>query len=278
MENIVFLLDNAALRGLITASGEASGFPDDNLLYDQRSVVWIQDAAGAATLDVTLDASEDVPIEAWALIDPNLGTDSSETLRVRAWSDAINGSTLVYDTNDDTTSPFNIWQPFIDESLDDLFTDDVMARIKPCPMMLTGLTTTPKYWRFDLAGSIVHQAGVIFLGSMFQPDVTVDASHQTVLKGRTNEKETDGGQTYTRSALSRKKLKFKLSNLSELEKWELMLRWLKVQDHEKILVCRNPDGDIDQIMSTIYGRIKDFDANDINYLFSGMPAEIIEDL
>lgn len=260
-ENVMLLHNNAVDRASIVTSSEVSSMPVTNLQDLQRSVVWRSAANGSQTIDITLAANED-QVQAFALVDHNLTL--SGTVKIEAWSDAINGAVKVLDT---TLQPYQPVYGYGDQLYGaglyggyDIYVNGVSianARdiLRPILMAQISPALSVRYWRITLNDSSVnyYQAGRIYLGPAWQPTTNFSWGSAREKEHRTRAKESRGGQTYSNPRPGRTLIDFDFQWLLDAERDQLWIIASVLGDYTPFIIVMKPVGGYEQESSTLYG-------------------------
>lgn len=279
-DNALFLFDNAADAGTITASSAVAAMPASNLLDPQRSAVWRSSGASPQTVDITLASGNTIPIGAVAVVDHNLTPVG--TIRLQGWLTGIAVGTAEVDV---TVDP---WDTLFGYGVGGYGVygyggeADAAARKLLRPVTFIPLLdfSELRYWRltFTDASLAYIQAGRVYVGGIWQPQENISYGWRLSRTGRTRSKESRGGQVYGNPRASRVTLDASLDWLSESDRAMLQLYYLIVEDHTPFIVCMRPVGGVDQLFTAIYGRFSGFDITENRFNNATAPLRIVEDL
>lgn len=281
VDHVLFLMDFASDRAVVTASSEVAAMPATNLQDSQRSVLWRSGAGSPQTIDITLDAAEGSVIGAAALVDHNLTADG--TIQLQGWGDAIDGSDLRVD---ETVTP---WADFTGLGVDGFGqggyggapTATQQLGIRPVSFIPLDNYYSIRYWRLTITDANLTdyvEAGRLYLGSVWQPVTNVKYGWRQRVEGRSKYIESRGGQDYGNPKLGRQFLTGQLSWLDPVDRDGLFLRYLVVGDHTPFIVCMRPSENLQRSTTAIYGKFKDMEITEANYKIAEIPIIVREAL
>ena len=260
MPNSIFLFDNLADAATLTASSTAgSTMAVANLQDPQRSKFWRSGAGTASYVDMTLAAVRGTTH--LALVDLNLSTVG--TIRVRAWTDAINGSTNVLDTTvsptlyieDERTpaawgaglygaGPYGIGA----------ITQDQARNITLVPF---GSTINAAYWRINFADSAgsYQQCGRLFVARAVEFEQNLSHGWDAEAIDETVQRYSLGKQRYYNAIDRRLRLRGNFDWLTEDERTRMTKRLINWGQHRPLIYSIFPEGTNRGLVSTVYGRL-----------------------
>lgn len=278
--NILFLFDNAAMRGAVSASSEAAGLPATNLQKRQRSRVWRGTNGTTENIDFTLAADESTPISMAALVDHNLSP--LGTIRLRGWSDAIDGADKLVDV---TIEP---WAGLSGYGVGGYGvggyggapTSSVQALIRPVTFLPLDGFYDCLYWRYTLTDETLDyiQAGVAYLGDHWQPKTNMSWGSSLGREPRTKKRRSRGGQDYGNAKSGRAYFDFNLSWLSSADRDSLWLRYLAAEDHTSFIFSARPTEGVELLMNSLYGNFDPFEMVSSHHNNSQAKIRIVEAL
>jgi hypothetical protein len=259
VENALFLFDNAAMAGTISASSEVAAMPVSNLLDPQRTAVWRSSGASPQTVDITLSASNAIPIGAVAVVDHNLT--AGGRIRLQGWTDGLGVGVAVVDVEVDP------WESMFGYGMGGYGVGGYGGEIDPSTRTLMRPVTfiplpdfyTARYWRFTFTdASLAYiQAGCIYVGGVWQPATNFSVGWERSRTGRTRLKKSRGGQDYGNPKPSFATLRADLNYMDSGDQVAFDMYYLRVEDHTPFIVCLRPVGGYQQMVTAIYGRFVD---------------------
>lgn len=282
MANAIFLFDNQADDGVITASSTAGGTtPASNVQNPQRSAVWRSAAGTTSQLNCTLSSIYGVTHA--ALVDVNLST--AGTIRLQSWSDALDGSvpgvdvtfypTLYVNTALVSTAwgmgPYGIGSYGLSGALNSA---------KNITIIPLGLLSFDPYWRVTLSdiNTSYQQFGRLFLGSGQELTYNLTYGWQADRQERSVSVESLGGQRYTQPRDDRLQLRGTFDFLTDAERTEMLLRMQQFGQHRPFVFSVYPEQSNQGMTTTVYGSFSSVSVSGLFYNSNQLPFTVIEEL
>lgn len=278
--NVMLLHDNQFDRAAVSATSETVAMPATNLQDPQRTILYRSAAIGTQNIDITL-APDEGQVQAFALVDHNLSL--AGTVRLQAWSDALGGANQVLDT---TLQPYEPTYGYgvqlygeglyggYDIYINGLSIADARSVLRPILMTQIDPAITVRYWRITLedAGVNYYQAGRVFLGPAWQPEVNFSWGSSRARQQRTRQVESRGGQLYGNPRTGRTVLQFSLDWLTNTDRDRLWITYMLLGQSTPFILVQRPVGGYEQESSTYYGV---FDQFSLRQAFKGNAASPI---
>lgn len=261
--NALFLFDDIASAGAVVADSEEVAMPDDNLINLTRSSVWRSTAGTSSELEFTLPAGDS--FRYIALIDINLTTNG--TIQIEGWTDAIDGSTKVYDETHNLSDGHLGWNT----GVFGLGTFSQRADIS-LPTRNVVLFDTEqynmgdRYWKLTLTDtdSSYQQCACVVFARDSRPAVNASWDWTFSLDYRSDIKTSLSGVEYSIDREDKRVFNLSWDWLNDLERNKYMQRAYAFKNNKPFVFCLFPD-DISQKPShTIWGR---FNSNQISQQF-----------
>lgn len=284
MTNSIFLFDNQADGGTISASSIAGGtLGANNVINEQRSKIWRSGVGSSSYLNVTLASA--FGATHIALIDLNLTT--AGTIRIQSWADAIAGSVPGIDItvvptlyiNTDLASvnygdgPFGIGLYGSNQALSQLNVRNIT--LIPLPSV-----TIDPYFRitFTDINTTYQQCGRIYIGSGMSFETNLSYGWTASRQDRTKSREALGGQTYRQSRDSRLQIGGSFDSLTDDERLKVLMRIQEFGKFKSFIYSVFPESTNKGLSSTLYGVFANADVTNSAYQQTKFPFTIIEEL
>lgn len=281
MSNSVFLFDNDSDTATVTAS--SSVLPASNVQNPQRSKFWRSATGTSSNLSVTLN--DVFGVSYIALVDTNLTTGG--TIRVQAWSDAIDGMNLVYDQTFTpglyvSTSGQAVAYGLGSYGLGSYGSNQSVGQLNNRNITLIPVEPTliVRFYKFTFTDSntTFQQLGRLFVGSglVFQTNLAYGWRAERI--ERSVSRESIGGQRYTQPRDSRLKLSGNFNFLSEEERTEILIRLQEFGETKPFIFSIFPENSNKGLTTTVYGR---FDGKSVEQIFQNinqLSFSVVEEL
>jgi len=282
MANAIFLFDNQADDGIVTASSTASGTtPASNVQNPQRSAVWRSGAGSTSQLNCTLSSIYGVTHA--ALVDVNLST--AGTIRLQSWSDALDGSvpgvdvtfypTLYVNTALISTAwgsgPFGIGAYGL---------SGVLNSAKNITIIPLGAANFDPFWRITLTdiNTSYQQFGRLFLGSGQAVTHNMSYGWQADRQERSVSVESLGGQRFVQPRDDRLQLRGAFDFLTDTERTEMLLRMQQFGQRKPFIFSVYPEQSNQGMTTTVYGRFASVSVSGTHFNINQLPFSIVEEL
>jgi hypothetical protein len=284
MSKSIFLLDNQAVGGTITASSEAGAtMAAANLLDEQRSRFWRSGVGTTSHVDLTIPT----PFGAayLALVDLNLST--AAEIRVQSWADAIDGAEPGIDTtvpptlyiNTDLLAAAYGQGPF---GVGSYGANAVVTQVNVRNITLVplGRTSIDAYWRvtFTDVNGTYQQCGLIVLAKGVEFEINLSHGWSAKRIPRSVTRESIGGQTYRQRRDSRLQLDGSFAALTEDERTALLIRLQEFDESRPFVYSIHPEASNRGLTTTIYGRFSGPTVSNPDYGISNFNFSVIEEL
>jgi hypothetical protein len=284
MTNAIFLFDNQAATGSITASSEASALlAGENVIDPQRSVVWRSAAATSAYLNIILGAVYGV--DTVALWDLNMTT--AGTIRVQSWFDSIGGAVpgvditvtpSLYVNTDLVTSAYGQGNYGIGlYGLNAPLSQDNNRNITIIPL---ASATTDSYWRITLEDINLSyiQAGGLFLGSSSTFEVNMGYGWTGDFIERNVSREAISGKRYSQPRDNRKRIAGAFGMLSDEERTSMLMRMRDYGNNRPFVFSVYPESTNQGLTTTLYGRFNSAQISGTTYARNQLSFNVVEEL
>lgn len=281
MSNSIFLFDNLADYGLITASTEV--LPVENVINTQRSKVWRSGVGTTSSL--TLILPELFSITHIAFVDTNLSTGG--IIDIEGWSDALDGMVKVVDesispnlyvVNSNSTEsygagPYGLGAYGSSASLLQNGTRNITILTLPSPELCQYFRIT-----FTDAATAYQQLGRLFVGNGLSYAYNLSYGWSAERVERTVARESLGGQRFIQPRDSRLRLSGSFEHLTESERTDTLIRIQQYGQNRPFIYSIFPENTSRGLTTTVYGRFESAQLanpfyNTTNYQFS-----VIEEL
>ena len=282
MANSIFLFDNQADDGTVTASSTASGStPASNVQNSQRSAVWRSGAGTSSQLNCTF--SSVFGITHAALVDVNLTT--AGTIRLQSWSDALGGSSPGVDV---TFSPTlyvntNLVSAAYDTGVYGIGAYGLSAALnsdKNITIFPLGLISFDPYWRitFSDVNTSYQQCGRLILGSGQEFSANLSYGWQASRQDRSPAVESLGGQRFVQPRDDRLQLSGAFDFLTDAERTEMLLRLQQFGQRKPFVFSIFPEQSNQGMTTTAYGRFASAAISGSKWNINQLPFTVIEEL
>lgn len=269
---------------VITADSEAPGLPVGNVANASRGVPYRSGPAGEARIDVTLPASDPDVMQGLAFVDHNLT--SAGSIRMRAWSDAIDGADMVYD---ETIRPLAALGGFGQGGFgqggfgsNPISLDNAGGRVVSVHVLPNvSEVAAARYWSITLAESSTEyqQLGRLMMGRVFRPRVTVQRGWPLSIDDITPSITTPTGVRYgPDEPVLAVSTQLSFRHLTSAERDELWRQTLRLGQQVPFVVQVRPGDGLAQVHSAIYGRFSNPEAARRNGLFNQFTTSVREAL
>ena len=258
MANSLFLIDDQVRLGTVTASSQAgTTMAPGNLQTAPPSEFWRSADGQSSSVFVTL--ADAVGVTHGAAINVNFTT--AATIRLRGWSDAMNGSTLVYDQTfyptlyiEDERSGLDLGEGDFGEGS---FGSAARAEdnISNITLMPLGATFYDRYWRYDfedLEGDF-QQVGRIVMAPGLEFENNLSYGWDGEYDDLTVEQESPGGQMYREERPRRLILRGSFDLLTEAERTRMFMRLRNLGTSVPFIYSVFPEPTNRGMTSTVYG-------------------------
>jgi len=277
--NVLFLWDNAADRGTVSASSEVAAMPATNLQGPQRSDVWRSSGASPQQIDITLDANELSPIGAIALVDCNISP--AGTVKAQGWADGFG----VGDTVSVEIEPWDVMYGYGVGGYGvggygGVADTKTQMLLRPIFFVPLGDWYDYRYWRITLTDTSLTylQAARVYVGSIWQPSVNMNYGWKLGREPGSRFITSRGGQKYGNPRPGANYLDLSLDWLSDSDRDDLWLQYLALEDHSPFIVCAKPDGVIQRITTAMYATFDPVELTHTNYQTAATRLRIMEAL
>jgi len=283
MANSIFLFDNQADDGIITASSTASGTtPASNVQNPQRSAVWRSGAGITSQLNCTLSSIYGVTHA--ALVDVNLST--AGTIRLQSWSDALGGSVPGVDTGDisptlyvNTALVSTAWGmgPW---GIGAWGLSAALNSAKNITIIPLGAARFDPFWRITLTdgNTSYQQFGRLFLGSGQAVTHNMSYGWQADRQERSVSVESLGGQRFVQPRDDRLQLRGSFDFLTDTERTEMLLRMQQFGQRKPFIFSVYPEQSNQGMTTTVYGRFTSVSVSGTHFNINQLPFSIVEEL
>lgn len=279
----LFLMDNHADYAIVEADSELPTAPAANVQDPARANIWRSAIANSARLTFELLA-DTVAVTHVAVIDANTTKDG--TLRVQAWSDAIDGSSPTFDQ---TVAP-NV---YIDPLKPDSYAGVGLAGVGPVGSpgaVLNQRNVTlidvgalnSKYWAitFSDLNTSWQSCGRVFIADA----VTFEANPHPAFGWAGDRIENSvtrksiGGQRYVQQRDSQLHLRGSFINLKDSERTDMLVRAARFGETTPVVFAIFPERTDRGLTTTLYGTLKSPSVSHAAYNRNEFPFDLVEDL
>ena len=282
MANAIFLFDNQADDGIITASSTASGTtPASNVQNPQRSAVWRSGAGTSSQLNCTL--SSIYGVTHCALVDVNLTT--AGTIRLQAWADALGGSVPGVDVTFAPTLYVNTALVSANYGsgaygIGAYGLSAALNSAKNITIIPLGMAKFDPYWRVTLtdANTNYQQFGRLILGSGQEMTYNMSYGWQGDRQDRSVRAESLGGQGYVQPRDDRLQLQGAFNFITDAERTQMMLRMQQFGRHKPFVFSIYPEQSNQGMTTTVYGRFASVNVSGSHFNINQLPFSVVEEL
>ena len=282
MANAIFLFDNQADSGIITASSTASGTtPASNVQNPQRSAVWRSGAGTTSHLNCSLTSI--YGITHIAVVDVNLTT--AGTIRLQSWADALGGSvpgvdatfkpTLYVNTALVSTAygmgPYGVGPYGLSAALNSAKNITIIP--------LVGRNFSP-FWRVTLTdgNTSYQQFGRLILGAGQTFGFNMSYGWQADRQERSVSVESLGGQLYTQPRDDRLRLGGTFDFLTDAERTSMLMRMQQFGQRKPFVFSMYPEQSNQGMTTTVYGCFSSVSMSGTNFNINKLPFGVVEEL
>lgn len=259
MSKSIFMFSNQLDTATLASSSAV--LPVSNLTNPQRSKIW-RSSGNTAWVSATLDAANGA--DYLAIVDLNLST--SGMIRIRAWTDAIDGTDLEFDQYYDPNVFSVNTEVDVDYSLGDYglgafgTNSPISATTRKNVQLLPfGQTLISPFYKIDFMDDNVSyvQAGVLFLAkaTVFEVNLAYDWNIRQI--DRSVSKESIAGQKYIQPRDTRLEIQGRFPALNEAERTDMIVQITEVGNTKPIIYSVFPLNNNVGLTTTIYGSFSD---------------------
>lgn len=283
MSNALFLLDNAVDVAQIAASSAVATGPVTNIQNQQRTRIWRSGFGSASYLQITLASA--VTTSHVAIVDVNLTV--AGTIRVRAWTDAIGGATLVADvtlTPGVYTDPLQPLLPYGQGNFNvgtfGAFSDYAALNTRNVTLFTMPANITARYWQIDFSDSNTsyQQCGRVVMSNALVFTNNLDYSWTGTREERSSFRESLGGQIYSQPRDSRLHLAGSFDYLTDSERTTMLKYMQRFGFRRPLIYSMYPENTDQGLTTTMYGRFVNASVSGVLLNQNKFPFEIAEAL
>ena len=281
MSNSVFLFSNQ-IETAQSLTASSSVLPVSNLVNPQRTKVW-RSSSNSAYVDFSLDNA--VGADHLAIVDLNMTT--AGTIRVRAWSDAVNGALLEFD---------RYYDPVVFTSTSDVDTNygegdyGLGAYGAATPLTSTsrknvnllpfGQIVLGAHYRIDFVDVNLSyiQAGLMFLDKARIYNINLSYGWKIRQIDRSVSRESVAGQKYIQPRDTRLEIQGRFDALNEMERTDTIVALTQLGNTKSFVFSVFPENNNKGLTTTIYGS---FSSSDLTNTFQDRNEfnfTVVEDL
>lgn len=283
MSKSIFLFDNQADDGIITASSTASGTtPASNVQNPQRSAVWRSGTGTTSQLNCSLSSIYGATHV--ALVDVNLTT--AGTIRVQSWADALGGAVPGVDTGEvsptlyvNTALVSSSWGTGL-YGIGAYGLSVALNSAKNITIIPLGTSSMDPYWRvtFTDINTSYQQLGRLFIGSGQQFDANMSYGWQADRQERSVSVESLGGQRFVQPRDDRLQLRGSFDFLRDAERTEMLLRMQQFGQRKPFVFSIYPEQSNQGMTTTVYGRFNSVAMSGTHFNINQLPFSVVEEL
>jgi hypothetical protein len=285
MANALLLLDNFADYAIVEASTELGTAPVANLQNTRRSSYWRSESINdTSDLDFTLLAAPDGTGSTHvALVDVNLTVNG--TIRVRAWSDAVGGASLVIDQ---TVTPTLFTSLPLPSSLyygtygpgPYGVVDYGPVNQRNVTLITLSVPTTALYWRVTLTdtNTSYQQCSRVFIGKGVTLANNMAYGWTAEYLDNSVEKKSIAGQRYSQPRDSQLQITGNYDRLSDAERTTMLINARRFGKTRPIIFSLFPENTDQGQSTTIYGVLSGLKLSNTDFGKNEMPIIVTEDL
>lgn len=277
-------VDNTTLT--VSTGTEVSSMPIENIQDVDRSLpARITPSSTVAVIDITLPGAR--VVDTFALVDCNITTGG--TYRLRAWSDAIRGSTLVYDSTavaapiptpaDYTASNYGSG----DYGLGSYGAGTALPDEIDRSVYIVDLEAeyTARYWELTITDANLSfvQLSRVYLSLRKNYDINISYGWQASPERRSDVLESIGGARYRNLKPQRRRLTVEYTALTDSERDEVLMNLQQFGQSIPFIFCAEPFINDNRTASTaIYGVYDGPSASNPTYNSNRFSFTMSEDL
>lgn len=259
MSKSIFLFSNQLEKGIVQA--DSSVLPSSNLVNRQRTKVW---RSATNTAWVTVSLNEANGADYLALVDLNMTT--AGMIRVRAWTDAVNGTQLEFDQYYDPVVFSANTSVDVDYGLGDYGlgaygtnTPLTSSSRKNVQLLPFGQTLLSPFYRIDFMDDNLQyiQLGVMFLSQSRSFDVNLAYDWSIRQIDRSVSKESIAGQRYIQPRDTRLEIQGRFPALNESERTDMIVAITEVGNTKPFIYSVFPENNNVGLTTSLYGAFND---------------------
>ena len=259
MSKSIFLFSNQLEKGTVQA--DSSVLPSSNLVNRQRTKVW-RSATNNAWVTVSLNEANGA--DYLALVDLNMTT--AGMIRVRAWTDAVNGTQLEFDQYYDPVVFSANTSVDVDYGLGDYGlgaygtnTPLTSSSRKNVQLLPFGQTLLSPFYRIDFMDDNLQyiQLGVMFLSQSRSFDVNLAYDWNIRQIDRSVSKESIAGQRYIQPRDTRLEIQGRFPALNESERTDMIVAITEVGNTKPFIYSVFPENNNVGLTTSLYGAFSD---------------------
>lgn len=290
MTNATVLFDNYVDRATTiaaTTTYDAVSTPSSNIRDVTRSAVWRSTNSSAAVdVDITLNSYETLATTHIAVVDAKYASlipsipSTRGSIRVRAWTDALGGATLVYDQYIypwDEIDALGVAGFDQQNSASTTIFRPRMLWPNLVNVVAIGSTITARFWRFTFGGNAdQHQCSRIYLSKGYIFPVNFKQGSQRSFQQYTRSvKNLSGSDYFNSNAIRPQQQRVTFTKLTNTQRDTLLLNLRTQASSAPFVYQLRPDaGGAQKTMSAGYGRqigeisVEDsnFNASDVSFV------------
>ena len=282
--NAVFLLDNRLDSASLVASSSAAAMPVTNIQSEARSDVWRSGPGSSSTVDATFNSAGTVGV--LGFVDLNMST--AGTLRVQAWTDAINGAANVfdmtykpnvygYDPNGATylygAGAYGIGNYGLATPLLDQLGRNVTVVLLSAPV-------SARFWRFTFTdgNTAYQQVSRIYLTAAAKTyTYNISYGWKASRRERSQKKESLGGQRYVQKRDARLAISASFDYLTEVERADVLSTIQTFGEVKPFVFSVFPENSAQGLTTSLYGTFESPDVTHRNYNLTNYQFTVVEE-
>ena len=259
MSKSIFLFSNQLERATVQA--DSSVLPSANLVNSQRTKVW-RSSSNTAWVSVELDQADGA--DYLALVDLNMTT--AGMIRVRAWTDAIEGTNLEFDQFYDPVVFTANTDVDVDYGMGDYGlgaygtnTPLTSSSRKNVQLLPFGQTLLSPFYKIDFMDDNLTyiQLGVMFLAKSRSFDINLAYDWSIRQIDRSVSKESIAGQRYIQPRDTKLQIQGRFPALNEAERTDMIVALTEVGNTKSFIYSVFPENNNVGLTTSLYGSFSD---------------------